>query len=350
MVKLFWLIAGVMLTGIYIVQDGCQCKSGLDVRSSISWKYCIVFKSIYLQAYLIFLCIRYKNVREADGRTERFVWHVSCVLERDNTQPRCLECFSSHLGLLVITWTTLSLWINWGLIRMWLNSTEYFMWKESLSFWCNALFCMTQCETKQYGWLSVSSLVWKHALTLHSSDYTCRSSHCLHKETWCKQLTTVDVSTGRSQLGHQRGHSSSSVNHLHHPPSLIHQLCPRWNKMKIKTDFTDSLCIMGINRVEELLQLLRCQDSIGEVGFEFIKGKLPVIWGPEHKHDLSARCQDSSVRAAAALSGEMTASQIYTGKNHIQVCIGVMEKEGVSVGGWSAADFIHCLCIGKLVW
>lgn len=38
------------------------------------------------------------------------------------------------------------------------------------------------------------------------------------------------------------------------------------------------LCVVSVNRVEELLQFVGGQNSIGEVGFEFIKGQFPVIW------------------------------------------------------------------------
>lgn len=52
------------------------------------------------------------------------------------------------------------------------------------------------------------------------------------------------------------------------------------NKMK---QLLDSLCVMSINRVEKLLQFLGCQDSIREVGFEFIEGQLPIVWGGKWK-------------------------------------------------------------------
>lgn len=65
--------------------------------------------------------------------------------------------------------------------------------------------------------------------------------------------------------------------------------------------------------MEELLQFLGCQDSIREVGFEFIKGQFSIICG----ESMNATCQqDSSVRAAA--SYEVQRHSLYNSKQYIK--------------------------------
>lgn len=53
---------------------------------------------------------------------------------------------------------------------------------------------------------------------------------------------------------------------------------------------------MSVNCMEELLQFLGCQNPIGEVGFEFIKGQFSIIC----VDSMNACQQDSSVRAATS--------------------------------------------------
>ena len=87
--------------------------------------------------------------------------------------------------------------------------------------------------------------------------------------------------------------------HFIDPSSLT--LIPRWS-----STLTDSLCVMGIDRVEELLQFVSCQDSIREVGLEFVKGELPIVcWRS------TTRCQGSSVRPAAAGEAKWPVSKMF---------------------------------------
>lgn len=61
----------------------------------------------------------------------------------------------------------------------------------------------------------------------------------------------------------------NNVVHLHHKMCHKKYCCKKYCCL---------LCVVSVDRVEELLQFLGGQNSIGEVGFEFIKGQFPVIW------------------------------------------------------------------------
>lgn len=50
---------------------------------------------------------------------------------------------------------------------------------------------------------------------------------------------------------------------------------------------------MCVNCVKEFLQFLGCQDSIGEVGFEFIKGQFSIIWEESMKDNKTVRTATS---------------------------------------------------------
>lgn len=39
-----------------------------------------------------------------------------------------------------------------------------------------------------------------------------------------------------------------------------------------------SLCVVGVDRMEKLLQFAGSQDPVGEVGFELVKGQLAIVW------------------------------------------------------------------------
>lgn len=57
---------------------------------------------------------------------------------------------------------------------------------------------------------------------------------------------------------------------------------------------------MGIDCVEELLQFLSCQDSVREVGFEFIEGEFSIVWrqrtNKSTKMSGRSRCTETSSR------------------------------------------------------
>ncbi len=61
----------------------------------------------------------------------------------------------------------------------------------------------------------------------------------------------------------------------------------------------DLLCVVSVNCVKELLQFLCCQDSIREVGFEFVEGQFPIIWAEGTNaacHTVSGQlCHDCNV-------------------------------------------------------
>lgn len=53
------------------------------------------------------------------------------------------------------------------------------------------------------------------------------------------------------------------------------------------TKWSNWLCVVGVNCVKKLLQLLGGQDSIREVGFEFVEGQFSIICQPTKKNTKS---------------------------------------------------------------
>lgn len=51
------------------------------------------------------------------------------------------------------------------------------------------------------------------------------------------------------------------------------------------TKWSNLLCVVSVDGVKKLLQLLGCQDSVREIRFELIEGQFAIVWGQKNPHE-----------------------------------------------------------------